>query len=75
MLTAGLRLAGPVVAGLLVVLVALAILARIVPEMDIFFISFPLRIGLGLLMVALFFPLINGFIGEFAELIQKLLPL
>jgi len=75
MLSAGLRLSGPVLAGLLTVLVALAIMSRIVPEMDIFFISFPVRIGLGLLMVALFLSLINGFISEFAELINKLLPL
>jgi flagellar biosynthetic protein FliR len=75
MLTAGLRLAGPVVAGLLIVLIALAILARVVPEMDIFFISFPLRIGLGLLLIAMFVPLINEFIGEFTRMINKLLPL
>jgi flagellar biosynthetic protein FliR len=56
-------------------MVVLAVLARMVPEMDILFISFPLSVGLGLLMAALFLPLINAFMGEFAEWMGKLLPL
>lgn len=75
MLLASLRLAGPVLAAFLVLLVVLAVLARIVPEMDILFISFPMRIGLGLLMVAVFMPFFNSFINEFAEWMGKLLPL
>jgi flagellar biosynthetic protein FliR len=62
MLVAGLQLASPILAALLVLLVALAILARIVPEMDIFFISFPLRIFLGLAMLVVFAPFITGFV-------------
>jgi len=75
MLSAGLRLAAPILAALLVLLVALAILARIVPEMDIFFISFPLRIAVGLVMLVVFAPFINGFVSEAAELMAKVLPL
>lgn len=74
-LVAGLRLSAPILAALLVLLVALAILSRIVPEMDIFFISFPLRIGLGLLMLVIFVPFIDLFVGETAEMMAKLLPL
>jgi flagellar biosynthetic protein FliR len=62
-------------AAFLVLMVALAVLARIVPEMDILFISFPLRIGLGLLMVAMFLPFLAGFVAEFADWMGKLVPL
>jgi flagellar biosynthetic protein FliR len=75
MFTAGLRLAAPMLAAFLLLMVILAVLARIVPEMNILFISLPLRVGLGLLMAAIFLPFINGFVAEFAELMGKLLPL
>jgi len=75
MLVAGLRLAAPLLAAFLVLMVALAVLARIVPEMNILFISLPLRVGLGLLMAAIFVPFINGFVSEFADWMGKLLPL
>ena len=75
MLVAGLRLAAPILAAMLILLVALAILARIVPEMNIFFISFPLRILLGFVMLIVFVPFIDGFVGEMAQLMAKILPL
>lgn len=74
MLMAGLRLAAPMLAAFLLLMMVLAVLARIVPEMDILFISLPLSIGLGLLMVIAFLPLINTFVAEFAGLMGKLLP-
>jgi flagellar biosynthetic protein FliR len=74
MLIAGLKLAAPILAAFLLLMVVLAVLARIVPEMNILFISLPLRVGLGLLMVMIFFPFINGFIAEFADWMGKLLP-
>jgi flagellar biosynthetic protein FliR len=75
MFLAGLRLAAPMLAAFLVLMVVLAVLARIVPEMNILFISMPLRVGMGLLMAAMFLPFINGFVAEFAEWMGKLLPL
>jgi len=75
MFLASLRLAAPIVAAFLVLMVVLGVLARIVPEMNILFISLPLRVGLGLLMVMIFLPFINGFIAEFADWMGKLLPL
>jgi flagellar biosynthetic protein FliR len=75
MFLAGLRLASPMLAAFLLLMVVLAVLARIVPEMDILFTSMPLRIGLGLLMTAIFLPFINGFVAEFAEWMGELLPL
>jgi flagellar biosynthetic protein FliR len=75
MFVAGLRLAAPMLAAFMVLMVVLAVLARIVPEMNILFISLPLRVGLGLLMVAIFLPFISGFVAEFVGWMDKLLPL
>ncbi len=75
MLVAGLRLAAPMLAAFLLLLVILGVLARIMPDMNILFISLPLRVGLGLLMVGIFLPFINGFVAEFADWMGKLLPL
>jgi flagellar biosynthetic protein FliR len=75
MLIHGLKLAAPILAAFMLLMVVLAVLARMVPEMEILFISFPLSIGLGLLMVAIFLPFINSFVAEFAKLMSKLLPL
>jgi flagellar biosynthetic protein FliR len=75
MLVAGLRLAAPMLAAFLLMLTVLGVFARIIPEMDILFISMPLRIGLGLLMVCIFFPFIQQFIGEFSDWMGKLLPM
>jgi len=71
----GLRLAAPMLAAFLLLMVVLAVLARMVPEMNILFISLPLRVGLGLLMAAIFLPFLNGFVAEFADWMGKLLPL
>ena len=75
LLLAGLRLAAPMLAAFLILMVILAVLARIVPEMNILFVSLPLRVGLGLVMVGVFLPFISGFVAEFADWMGKLLPL
>lgn len=75
MFIAGLRLAAPMLAAFLLLLVVLAVFARVMPDMNILFISMPLRVGLGLLMVGTFFPFINEFVAEFADWMGKLAPL
>jgi flagellar biosynthetic protein FliR len=75
MLMLSFQLAAPLLAASLVLMVVLAIAAKVVPDMDIFFISLPLKIGLGLVMVALYLPYIDSYVGEFAHLINKLLPI
>ncbi len=74
MLIVGLQLAAPMLAAFLLMLVVLAVLARMVQEMNILFISLPLRVGLGLLMVVVFLPLLSTFVSEIADLMGKLLP-
>ena len=75
MFIAGLRLAAPMLAAFLLLLVALAVFARMIPDMDILFISMPLNIGLGLLIAGLFVPYIAEFVSEFADWMGKLLPI
>jgi len=75
MLIAGLRLAAPMLAAFILLLVVLAVFARLIPDMDILFISMPLRVGLGLLMLGAFLPFISQFVSEFAEWMGKLMPI
>lgn len=75
MLIAALRLAAPMLAAFMVLMVALALLARLVPEMNILFISMPVRIGVGLIMAATFLPFLHGYVTELAGWMAKLLPL
>ncbi len=71
----GLKISAPILASFLLMMVVLAVLARIAPETNILFLSLPLRVGLGLLMVGIFLPFINNFIKEFSQWMDKLLPL
>ena len=75
MLIACLRLAAPMLAAFLLLLIVLAVFARIMPDMNILFISMPLRVGLGLLMAGIFLPFIKEFVSEFANWMGKLLPI
>lgn len=52
--------AGPVMATLLLVNVSLAILSRAVPQINAMLISFPVSIGVGLLMLAASLPLVSS---------------
>ncbi len=53
----GIKIAGPVMAALFLSEVALGIVARTVPQMNIFIVGFPLKIGVGLLALALSWPM------------------
>jgi flagellar biosynthetic protein FliR len=52
----GLRVAAPVMAALLLTDVAMAVLARTVPQMPIFFVALPFKIGLGFVLMGLTLP-------------------
>jgi flagellar biosynthetic protein FliR len=75
MFVASLRLAAPMLAAFLVLMVALALLARLVPEMDILFVTMPVRVALGIFLTAAFLPFVNSFVTEMADWMTKLLPL
>lgn len=72
----GIRLAAPVMAALLLTTVALGIMARAFPQMNIFMISMPLNIGLGLVIMGMtltiFFHVLNISFGNLKGQIEVL---
>ena len=52
------RIAAPVVAALFLTNVALAFMARVAPQMNVFVIGLPLQVGVGLIMMAISLPLL-----------------
>lgn len=69
-----LQLSAPLLAAFMLLLVILAFLARIAPESNVLFLSFPLRIGMGLLMVGFFIPYLNEYLQQFAQWLNRMLP-
>lgn len=73
MLLFALKLAAPVMAAFLCLSVFLSILARVLPEMNILFLSLPMRVGLGLIMAGAMVPGLSWFNGQLAEWIRGFL--
>ena len=71
MMVFSMKLAGPVIAAFVVLSVLLGVVARVLPEMNILVLSFPLRIGLGLLMAAALMPMMNDFTLELADWMSR----
>ena len=77
---AAFKIAAPVMSALFLTEVALGIIARTVPQMNIFIVGFPLKIGVGLLGLALSWPLLSyilqvlwkSFQGEWGKIIALL---
>jgi len=72
----GIRLAAPVMVALLLTTVALGIMARAFPQMNIFMISLPLNIGLGLIVlgmtITIFFHVLEVSFGQLKGQIETL---
>ena len=58
-----LRISLPVVGALLLTDVALGLVARTVPQLNVFVLGFPLKIGVGVLVLAASVPLLTTFMG------------
>lgn len=73
----GMRFAGPVVAAVLVANVAIALLGRVAPSLNVLSVAFPVQIAVGLftLAAALPFaaPLFSGAVGPYAESVARTL--
>jgi flagellar biosynthetic protein FliR len=70
-----LKLSVPILTAFLLMLIVLAVLARVAPESNILFMSLPLRVGLGIMMMGLFMPFFLSFVNSFAVLLDNLLPI
>lgn len=55
----GLQIAAPPLAALFITQIAMGLLARVAPQMNVFMLSFPLNIGIGLMMLSLGLPMIQ----------------
>ncbi|MGZ8289271.1 MAG: flagellar biosynthetic protein FliR [Telluria sp.] len=58
--SAGLQLSLPIVAALLITNIALGILTRAAPQLNLFGIGFPITLGVGLLVISLMMPYLAG---------------
>ena len=74
MMLYSLKLAAPILAASMILMIVLAIASKIMPDMDILFISLPLKIALGLLTVALLLPYFDSYVYEFIQLLKNILP-
>jgi flagellar biosynthetic protein FliR len=80
MFTVGIKLAAPVIVASFLVNIAMGVLARVSPQMNVFFVSLPVKIGVGLMVlmaaaptvVYLFKKLLAGFEENVLELVKVL---
>lgn len=69
-----LRMAAPMLTAFLLLLVVLGFMARVAPEANVLFLSMPLRVGMGLLLVGVFVPFIHEYLQRFSSWTLRLLP-
>lgn len=62
----GTRFAAPVIATVLLANIALAVLGRAAPQLNVLAVAFPIQIGLGLMVFAASIPLIGAFFSDWA---------
>jgi flagellar biosynthetic protein FliR len=73
MLTMAVQLAAPVLGGFLILAAVLAVLARVMPDMNILFESYPLRVGVGYLMAIGVVGALNGFVAQVTAWMRQFL--
>jgi len=74
-LTMGLRIAAPVMAALLLADLALGLVARAVPQINVFLVGIPAKIAVGLVIAAVGAPLLLANLGSIARLMAQALDL
>lgn len=75
LLMLALQMSAPLLAAFLILMVVMGFMARVAPEANILFLSMPLRVGLGLIMLAVFIPFLTNFITTFTTWLNRLLPI
>ncbi|MHC4881803.1 MAG: flagellar biosynthetic protein FliR [Planctomycetota bacterium] len=75
LLMLSLQMSAPLLAAFLLLMVVLAFMARVAPEANILFLSMPIRVGLGMVMLAVFIPFLSNFITTFTTWLNRLIPL
>jgi flagellar biosynthetic protein FliR len=72
MLMLSLQMAAPILASFLLLMIVMAIMARIAPESNILFLSLPVRVGLGLAAMGILAPYMGDYLKHFVEWLDKL---
>lgn len=67
MFVLALKVAGPIMACLFLVELALALMARTAPQMNLLVLGFPIKIGVGLMFLGIMFSLIGLYVDEFVR--------
>ena len=65
------KIAAPVLAVLLISDISLGLVARTVPQLNVFILGFPIKAGLGMLVVALVLPMLAGVISDLLVQMEK----
>lgn len=73
MLMLSLQMAAPIMAVFMLIIVVMAIMAKIAPESNILFLSMPVRVGVGLFIFGLMTPYISNYLQTFVLWLDKLL--
>jgi flagellar biosynthesis protein FliR len=60
-----LKIAAPVMASIFLVDLALALVARAAPQMNVLFIGFPIKIGVGFLFMTMVFTAMALYVGQY----------
>ena len=62
--TIGIRVGAPVIAALLLTSVTMGLLARTTPQMNVFFVAMPVKIGIGLIILMISLPHLGSFLDQ-----------
>jgi flagellar biosynthetic protein FliR len=73
MLMLTLQMAAPILAAFLLLMIVMAILARIAPESNILFLSLPIRVGLGMTAMGILMPFLGDYLKHFIAWMDKLI--
>lgn len=73
MLMLALQMATPILAAFLLLMIVMAIMARVAPETNILFLSLPVRVGLGLMIMGVMAPFLSDYLKLFVQWVDKLI--
>lgn len=71
MITVAVQISAPVIAVMLIIDICLGILGRTAPQMNIFMLGFPVKIGAGILTMAVLVPLLGVFFQSLFRMMER----
>ena len=73
MLMLALQMAAPILGAFLLLMIVMAIMARVAPETNILFLSLPVRVGLGFTIMGVMAPFLSDYLKLFVQWVDKLI--